>query len=252
MEQDGAESESSDSWSVTVTPRFQQLYFKPAFETSDLEDLTSYGLSVTLRSPDSRFGIMGTIMTGEATGTYSINDGDAISSPGSLNYAFDASREEYQLTGEYTPTNTNFTLLGGYHRFTAGYKESRQNAAPGDAENNVVDLSIDALELGVRLSSALGEGSRHSVSAQFVFGLGRGNYSGVFEERVGSVSSQRGFDEQGLGLLADVALGYNFFITDHIAIGARARGYVFYVDADLDEVDPIFAVAPEVNVSFRF
>jgi len=245
-------AEESDGWSVTVTPRLQQLYFKPSFETDDLEGMTSYGGSVALRSPDSRFGIMATFMTGEADGDYAIDDSDPISGPSELTYAYDASREEYQLTGEFTPRNTNFTLLVGYHRFTAGLVENLANPQPGDAEANAVDLSIDAFELGMRLSSALGEGSRHSVSAQFLFGVGSGKYEAVFQERRGGVTETRTFDEDATGLLADVAIGYNFFITDNFAIGARGRGYVFYVDADTDDNDPIVALAPEVNFSFRF
>jgi hypothetical protein len=247
-----ADVETNDRWSVTITPRLQQLYFKPSFETDDLEAMTSYGLSVALRSPGSGFGIMGTFMTGEADGDYSIDNSDPIGGPSTLNYAYNATREEYQLTGEFTPRNTNFTLLAGYHRFTAGATESLQNPAPGNTENNVVNLSIDAFELGMRLSSALGEGSRHSVSAQFLFGVGSGKYEATFQEKFGGVTTTTTFDEDATGYMADVAIGYNFFITDNIAIGARARGYAFYVDADADENDPIIALAPELNFSFRF
>jgi hypothetical protein len=195
---------------------------------------------------------MGTFMTGDTDGVYSIDNSGPFGGIGTSNYGYDATREEYQLTGEFTPRNTNFTLLAGYHRFTAGANETLQNPAPGNTENNVVNLSIDAFELGMRLTSALGEGSRHSVSAQFLFGVGSGKYEATFQERFGGVTTTTTFDEDATGYLADVAIGYNFFITDSIAIGARARGYMFYVDADTDENDPIFALAPELNLSFRF
>jgi hypothetical protein len=248
----GDEAAKDDSVSITVTPRLQQLYFKPSFETDDLEGMTSYGLSVALRSADSRFGVMATFMTGEAEGQYTVDDSDPVFGPSLLNYDYDATREEYQLTGEFTPRNTNFTLLAGYHRFSAGNVESLGNPLPGNTENNVVDLTIDAFELGMRLSSALGEGSRHSVSAQFLFGVGSGKYEATFQERFSGVTTTRTFDEDATGYLADVAIGYNFFITDNIAIGARGRGYIFYVDADVEDNDPIIALAPEVNLSFRF
>lgn len=249
---EAADEAAADGVSITVTPRLQQLYFKPSFETDDLESMTSYGLSVGVRSADSRFGLMATFMTGEAQGEYSIDNSDPVGGPSFGNYDYDATREEYQLTGEFTPRNTNFTLLAGYHRFSAGNVESLNNPLPGNLENNVVELTIDAFELGMRLSSALGEGSRHSVSAQFLFGVGSGKYEATFQERFGGVTTTTNFDEDATGYLADVAIGYNFFITDNIAIGARGRGYVFYVDADTDDNDPIIALAPEVNVSFRF
>ena len=246
------QQDAEPGWSVTVTPRYQHLLFKPSFEADGLETLPSYGASIAVRSPDARFGIMATYMTGDGNGDYLVEDQDNLGQPLAFQYEFDASREEIQITGEYSPRNTNFTLLGGYHRFSAGNREERINAPVGEAETGIYDLSIDAFELGMRLSSALGEGSRHSVSAQFLFGVGSGRYDRAVSETFGGTTTTDVIDETGTGYLADVALGYNFFITDNIALGARARAYVYYVDIDVDDVDPIFAIAPEVNLSFRF
>jgi hypothetical protein len=47
-----------------------------------------------------------------------------------------------------------------------------------------------------------------------------------------------------------VAIGYNYFLTPNLTVGGRGRGYIFYVQTKGSY--PIFAVAPELNVSLRF
>lgn len=238
------EESDGGGWSVTITPRYQHLLFNPSLETEELDTLPSYGASVALRSPDGRFGVMGTFMTGEGDGEYTIEDENFAD-----RYSFNASREEIQLTGEFTPRNTNVSLLAGYHRFNAASNEVLLNAAP-NSEVGSYDISIDAFEFGARLSSALGEGSRHSLSAQFVFGIGSGSFASSITEVFAGTTTTSVIDDEGTGYLADIALGYNFFITDSLAIGARGRGYIFYVD--VDDANPVFAIAPEVNLSIRF
>ena len=241
-----AQDTGEGRWSFTVTPRYQKLFFLPSFEADGLESMDSFGVSVAARSPGSRFGIMGTYMRGSGSGVYTFDDDDFTG-----DYDYEADREEVALTGEYMPAETNVALLAGYHRFVAEENEVLLNpASPDDFEENESRFSVDAFELGVRLTSALGANSRHSISAQFTAGIGRGSYRAQLNERFEGETTVTTIRESGTGYIGDVALGYNVFLTNNLAFGVRARGYVWYVD--VDGVDPIFAVAPEANFSLRF
>ena len=66
---------ASERWSFTVTPRYQKLFFLPGLESDGLESMDSFGASVAVRSPDSRFGVMATYMRGRGSGTYTYDDG---------------------------------------------------------------------------------------------------------------------------------------------------------------------------------
>ena len=150
-----------------------------------------------------------------------------------------ARRDELAITGEFTPSEANVTLMAGYHRFTARNDETLLNPAPGDSEVGAYRFSIDAAEIGLRLNSRLGANSRHSISAQFALGVGPGRARVNVREVFGGVETLTVESDSGTGYMGDIALGYNVFITDNVAIGTRIRGYVFYIDADIDEVDPI-------------
>ena len=249
MAQDEAADDAavSNRWSVTVTPRYQKLFFLPGLESDGLESMDSFGASIGVRSPDARFGVMATYMRGTGSGTYTYDDGDFTG-----DYDYRARREEFALTGEFTPSEANVTLLGGYHRFEASNEETLLNPFPGDSEVGSYNFSIDAAEIGLRLNSRLGANSRHSISAQFLVGVGPGNARVNIAEVSGGDTTVTAERDSGTGYVGDIALGYNVFLTDNIAIGTRIRGYVWYVDADIEEVDPIFAFAPELNFSIRF
>lgn len=239
------ENEESSKWSVTLTPRYQQAFFLPAPEADGLESIPTYGASVELRTPDTRWGVLGTYLRGKGNGVYTYDDalfqGD---------YRYRARRQEFSVHAAYTPGETNITLLAGYHRFTAKSRETLITAAPGNSENNFYRHKIDAAEVGIRLASRLGQNSRQSISAQFLVGVGRGRYKADENEVFGGTSTVSTTNEKGTGYIGDIALGYNLFLTDFLSVGARGRGYVFYIDAN--GADPIFAVAPELNFSIRF
>ncbi len=237
--------EDSGSWSFTVTPRYQKLFFLPDFEADGLESMDTWGASIAARAPDGRFGVMATYLRSRGSGIYTYDD-DIFTA----DYDYRARRNELAITGEYTPSEANVTLLAGYHRFSAGNDERRLDLAPGDSEVGSYRVSIDAAEIGVRFNSALGANSRHSLSAQFSIGVGPGRYRSVVTESFGGTQTVTNINENGTGYMGDIALGYNVFLTDNIALGTRIRGYVYYVDARGS--DPIFAVAPELNLSFRF
>ncbi len=247
---EAAATEEGGGWSVTVTPRFQQLYYKPA-ESDDFEALPSYGGSIAVRTPGGQFGVMATYMKGSTDGRYVINDAYSLGGvPTDAPYDYAASREEIQLTGEYSPRSGNVTLLLGYHRIKASNDETLvAGAVPGATEFNRLRFKLDAVEVGMRLSAALGTNSRHSVSTQFTLGVGDGRIRGFESGNFGSAYNDP-INDSGTGFVADFAIGYNYFITDNIAIGARGRAYVFYVD--VDDADPIYAVAPELNLTVRF
>lgn len=230
-------------WSVTVTPRYQQLLFLPDTEADGLESMPTYGGTVTVRDPSSRFGITGTYMQGKAKGVYNYDDGGF-----SGDYDYNAKRKELALQGEYTPSETGVTFIAGYHRFSARNNEVLLNPGAGNGEVGRYRQSVDAAEIGIRISSRLGADSRHGVSAQFMGGVGNGQTKSTVVETFGGVSTTTVKDEKGTGYLGDIALGYNYFVSDNVSIGARGRGYVFGVSNG----DTIFAVAPEVNMSFRF
>lgn len=231
------------NWSITVTPRYQHLLFLPSTEADGLESMPSYGGTVTVRDPSARFGVTGTYMQGKATGVYTYDDGGFT---GDYDYA--AKRKEMAFQLEYTPSETGVTLIGGYHRFTASNSEVLRNPGVGGGEVGTYRQSINAAEIGIRIASRLGANSRHSVSAQFMGGVGSGRYSTNVVETFGGVPTTTVVKEKGTGYLGDIALGYNLFVTDNISIGTRGRGYVFGVSGG----DTIFAVAPEVNMSVRF
>ncbi len=57
---DPADQGSGERWGITVTPRFQELFFLPTIDADGAESMHTYGLSVAARSPDARFGVMAT------------------------------------------------------------------------------------------------------------------------------------------------------------------------------------------------
>lgn len=242
--QDG-EAGASNGWTVTVTPRYQKLFFLPDIEADGLESMDTWGASIAARSPDGRFGVMATYMRGRGDGVYTYDDGLF-----SGDYDYRARRNEFAVMGEFTPSESNVTLIAGYHRLSAGNDEVLINAAPGEAETGSLRFSVDAAEFGVRFNSRLGANSRHSLSAQFALGIGPGRVRATVTETFGGTTTVTNVRESGTGYVGDIALGYNVFLTNRIAVGTRVRGYVYYVDTDSS--DPIFAVAPELNLTFRF
>lgn len=240
-----AETAGSDRWTVTVTPRYQKLFFLPDFEADGLESMDTWGGSVAARSPDGRFGVMATYMRGRGSGVYTYDDGIF-----SGDYNYRARRNEFAVMGEFTPSEANVTLLAGYHRLSAGNDETLRDPGPGRGEVGSLRFSVDAAEIGVRFNSRLGANSRHSLSAQFSLGVGPGRVRSTVTETFGGTTTVTNLRESGTGYVGDIALGYNVFLTNHIAVGTRVRGYVYYVD--VEGSDPIFAVAPELNLTFRF
>lgn len=238
-----AAQDDTPSWSVTVTPRYQQLLFLPTTEADGLESMPSYGGTITVRDPSSRFGITGTYMTGNAKGVYTYDDGAFTG-----DYDYDAKRREMALQLEFTPAQTGVTFIGGYHRFSARNNEVLLNPGVGNGEVGDYRVSVNAAEIGLRIASRLGANSRHSVSAQFMGGVGSGRYKSTVVETFGGAPSTTSVAKKGTGYLGDVALGYNYFLTDNFSIGARGRGYVFGVSGG----NTTFAVAPELNLSVRF
>jgi hypothetical protein len=231
-------------WRITVTPRLQYLLFLPNANADALEGLVSAGASIAARSPDGRLGITATYLYGRGSGTYNFHDG---ARSGTFDYA--GNRREMALLGELNPAETNVTLIAGYHRFSARAREALLNGG-ADHEVNDYHFSIDAAEFGLRLASRLTAQSRHAVSAQFSAGIGSGHFRANEDRLLAGVPRIRHRDESGFGYIGDIALGYNYFLTDRLTIGTRGRGYLFYVQAQ--GAYPIFAVTPEINFSFRF
>lgn len=245
LAQPDAEDTVAQRWSFTITPRYQKLFFLPDIEADGLESMDTWGISGAARSPDGRFGVMATYMRGRGSGVYTYDDGIF---EGDYNYR--ARRDEIAITGEYTPSEANVTLMVGYHRLSAGNNEELIDPSPGRGEVGRLRFSVDAVEVGVRFNSRLGANSRHSLSAQFAIGIGPGRVRSTVTEIFGGTPTTTTIRENGTGYVGDIALGYNVFLTDQIAVGTRVRGYVYYVDTD--NSDPIFAVAPELNLTFRF
>jgi hypothetical protein len=119
-----AQDESGQKWSVTITPRYQQLFFDASGGEGDaITSMPTFGGSVAVRTPDTRWGLMATYLKGDKKGDYEFDGGPSV-------YSFDAEREEYGLTGEYTPSETGITLLFGYRHFKAGATEVLTNPLP--------------------------------------------------------------------------------------------------------------------------
>jgi hypothetical protein len=235
----GAQAAETGKWTVTVTPRYQHVFFKlPDSEGS--QSMATFGGTIAVREPSQRWGFAGTFLTGTKNNGQYVLDGTTDI------YDFRVKRQEVQLSGEFTPSDTGITLLGGYHRYDFRQDETLKNPRPGRAETNSFRFTLDAAEIGLRLASRLGADSAQSISAQFLFGIG----SGKFRDDTNFNNIVANGDQSGTGYAADVALGYNIFVTDNLSLGARARGYVFYVD--VDRSDPVFALIPELNLSFRF
>lgn len=239
------DSGDAAKWSITLTPRYQKLFFLIDTEADGLETMDTFGGSVAVRDPSGRFGFMATHLRGKANGVYTYDDNTFQG-----DYAYRAKRREYALQFDYTPNEANVSFIAGYHRFTASSRENLLTALPGNSEANDYHNSINAAEIGLRLSSRLGANSRQSVSAQFTGGIGRGRYRANEREVFSGTTTNTVTNEKGTGYIGDIALGYNIFVTDAISVGARGRGYVFYVDTPGS--DPLFALTPELNFSIRF
>lgn len=234
-----AQAAETGKWTVTVTPRYQHVFFK-IIDAEGLESMSTFGGTIAVREPSQRWGLAGTFLTGtKNNGSYVLDGTRDI-------YNYSVKREEVQISGEFTPSDTGITLLGGYHRYNFRQNETLSNPLPGNSEINEYRFTLDAAEFGLRLASRLGADSAQSISAQFLFGVGSGSFRDDLRENGGVALG----DQSGTGYAADVALGYNIFVTNNLSLGARARGYVFYVD--VDRSDPIFALIPELNLSFRF
>lgn len=236
-------AQNDTNWSFTITPRYQQLLFLPDTEADGLESMPSFGATVTAREPSNRFGFTVTYMQGKANGVYTYDDGGF-----SGDYKYRARRKEFAGQVEFTPRETGVTLIAGYHHFSASNNEVLLNPGTGNSEVGRYRESVDAAEIGLRIASRLGANSRHSVSAQFMAGAGKGRYKVNVIETSGGVPTTTVKNKHGTGYLGDIALGYNYFISDNVSIGTRGRGYVFGVSGG----DTIFAVAPELNMSVRF
>ena len=235
-------------WSVTITPRLQKVFFQPG-GSSDIKSMGTLGASVTVRNPDNRFGITGTIMSGNGKGNYDFNGGSTAVGGAPNNYAYELKRREFALQLEYTPRETGVTFIGGYHRFDIKNPESLTNARPGNSEVNFLRNKISAAEIGLRLASRLGAESKHAVSAQLMLGVGKGRFTLDQREVFRPFTNTNSINAKKTGYLADFALGYNYFLSRRISLGTRARAYVIYVSHP--DSDPVFAVVPEFNISFR-
>jgi hypothetical protein len=239
-----AKEEEKPHWSVTVTPRLQYLLFLPDAEADGLETLTSGGLTVTIRNPDKRFAVSATGLYGKGSGTFDFHN---ETRRGAFDYSGD--RREISLLAEFTSPETGVTVLGGYHHFGAKADETLINGG-ADFEVNSYRFAIDAAEIGLRIGSRIGAGSRHAVTAQASMGVGVGHYKANEDRSIGGMRRTVVRDDTGIGYIGDVAFGYNYFINNRMTIGGRARGYVFYVQSKGSY--PIFAVTPELNASYRF
>lgn len=174
--------EGKPGWSVTVTPRLQYLLFLPNRNADALEGLTSGGATVSIRHPDGRFALSATGLFGKGSGTYNFHDDVRR---GEFSYA--GNRKEIALLAEFTSPETNVTLFGGYHHFSADADEHLINGGI-DSEVNSYRFSIDAAEIGLRLASRIGAGSRHAVSAQASFGVGPGRYKSNENRTLGGIT----------------------------------------------------------------
>lgn len=236
--------EKQRDWSITISPRVQQLLFLPDADADGLESLTSIGASVAVRNQDGRYGLVLTALGGKGSGTYSFHTGTRTGQ-----FAYRGLRREFSALGEYSPSETNVTIIAGYHSFAAKADESLINSVT-DSETNSYRFSIDAAEVGLRLSSRLSAQSRHAVSAQFSAGIGQGHFKENENSSVGGTARSSVRNKSGFGYVGDAAFGYNYFLTKNLTIGGRGRAYLFYVQTKGSY--PIFAVTPELNMSFRF
>lgn len=237
--QDDAE-QTNEKWSVTITPRLQKLFFDAGGD--GLENMNNVGASVSIRNPDQKFGISALYLQGTGKGDYDF-------SPTS-NYRYKLKRREFALQGEFTPRETGVTFIAGFHNFNIKNNEFLTNPLPGNSEVNAYQYKISVAEVGVRLASRLGANSPHSLSAQFMGGIGRGRAKFNEVEVFNGFTNSFTLNDKGSGYYGEVALGYNVFLSRHISLGARARGYVF--DIDVAGAKTVYALAPELNFSFRF
>lgn len=233
-------ADDAPGWSVTITPRYQKLFFDPGGD--DLENMDNLGGSITLRNPDQRFGLTAMYFGGTGKGNYDFSP--------TLNYRYKLKRREFAFTGEITPRETGVTFLGGLRHFNVRQNEFLTNPGPGNSEVNNYRFKLTVAEFGVRLASRLGANSRHSISAQFSGGIGGGRARVNENEVFGGFVNSNVSNDKGTAYYGEAALGYNVFLTDNISLGARARGYVFDIDATGG--DTVFALAPELNFSVRF
>lgn len=240
---------AAERWSVTITPRYQHVIFKLE-DAEGIQNMSTYGGTVSVREPSQRFGFSATYLTGTKKNARYTLDDEEFGGTGDSLYDYDIKRRELQLHFEYTPRDTGVTLLAGYHRLSVSSDETLANPDPGESEANSFRNRINAAEVGLRLASRLSANSAHSVSAQLLLGVGNGRYRSNESFTSGGVTDATVRTEKGTGYLGDIAFGYNVFLTRFLSVGVRARAYAFYIDAD--DADPILAAIPEANISLRF
>lgn len=125
---------------------------------------------------------------------------------------YEASRSDGFGYLEYTPTDSNVTLMVGARAFEMDFHE--ENA--GATFTSDYNLNAWAVEVGARIAGQIWPGSRHSLYAQATGGVGIASY----EETTTALTP---ISEEDTLITVEGAVGYNYRVTDNLYLGARAR-----------------------------
>jgi len=150
--------DASDTWRFAITPRLQALYFIPHLgEFGYTSVMPSVGLSIVLQNPTSPLSFSATYFFGEANTTYV----DRQITFSRLNYT--ASRSDATGYVEYTPNESNVTLLAGLRYVYMTFHERGQVPVVFASD---YDVMMATTEIGFRIAGRMSSGSPHAFSAQ--------------------------------------------------------------------------------------
>lgn len=205
-----AQESDEDRWHVSLTPRFQILNYTPHVSggLSEMSSMPTYGGTFAVTFPDERFTVTANYFYGEDEHNY-INRQN-IGPATTLQY--EVTRSDAYGYLEYTPTDSNVTLMVGARVFDMDFHEENSGVT------FISDYNISAwtVEVGGRISGQIWPDSRHSLYAQATGGVGVASY----DETTTSVTP---ISEDYTVTTIEGAVGYNYRATDNLYLGARAR-----------------------------
>jgi hypothetical protein len=227
---------AEDGTSFAVSPRLYYTWI----DTSDYSETASVpmgGLSLTFapRGSNWDFTVNALVGNGDSAMTALAEKLSEYGQSGT----FEIDRKDYEFVIRYRLDNSPVYI--GFGVRSVNLKEDYIGDIDGLLETDETDLSF--AEFGVGFSSAVSEGSRHSMFANLLLGIGKFDYSA---DEFGYAQ----YSDDGSALLFDANVGYQYVIGKSTSISARYR--VIAVNTYGEEDDGNMVHGPEVAFTFRF
>lgn len=227
---------AEDGASFAVSPRLYYTWI----DTSDYSETASVpmgGLSLTFapRGSNWDFTLNALVGNGDSAMTALAEKPFEYGQSGT----YDVDRKDYELVIRYRLENSPVYI--GFGVRSVNLTEDYTGDIDGLLETDETDLSF--AEFGVGFSSAVSEGSRHSMFANLLLGIGKFDYNG---EEFGYAQ----YSDDGSALLFDTNFGYQYVIGKSTSLSARYR--IIAVTTYGEEEEGNVVHGPEVAFTFRF